>query len=242
MRTKILFLITLVVVACMALTGCQPAAEPANPPAAAENENAPNDANLTDQPVEPVEQAEPEAPAQAAEELTLVTFDSADQVFHILYPEGWATNQVPLENGLSFGIAPLPEHFDAGPVMFNDPVIMVYGSVQQTTPDLAAKENVENFHLATFYGQNSPFAYQIVGEPAVLTPSPYVIYYLTQADSLLPTGVLTYWMLGTALADQTVVSFAVGVPDHSMGQYGPLAQQIFNSVEIDTSVTAELVQ
>jgi hypothetical protein len=242
MRVRSLIFVVLLLNLSLFLAGCSDAetnqdsnlTNPVN-----QNNNLDQNQAPTDEVEEPTEDAFQDP---VSDEINLVEFSTNDGVFYMLYPENWATNQVPLENGLSFGIVPLPEHLSAGPSLFNDPVIMVYGSVQQVSPDLAIVENLENFHVSTFYSTNSPFSYVIVGEPLVTSPTQYVTYYLTQATSTLSTGVLTHWLLGTALADQTVVSFAVGLPDHSMELYGDLAQQMFNSIEIDTSVTAELVE
>jgi hypothetical protein len=243
-RTKFLLICSFFLIFCLFLAGCKPSANnQANapkPPAA----NEPEPEENAESPAGELEPEPKEEPAPDADEgeMELIIFDTDDGVFHILYPAGWATNQVPVENGVSFGIVPKPEHFDAGPSMFDEPVIMVYGSVQQVAPEMAAKENVENFHISTFYNNNPNFNYTLIGEPTVTTPSPYIIFYFTQAESQLSTGVLTHWMLGTALADQTVITFAVGLPDSAMAQYSTLAAQMFNSVEIDTEVTGQMAQ
>ncbi len=231
MHFKRLSIVLTILVLSAALVGCQ---QKASNPA----ENVP----AVEAPAVESEPTDEPAPEPASEEINLVPFMTDDGIFNILMPEGWATNQAPLSNGISFGIAPTAEGFSAGPALFDQSVIMVYGSVEQISPDLAARENVGNFHNFNFYGETSVFNYVMGGEPVVMEPSPYVIYYLTQATAQLSTGVITHWLLGTALADQTVVLFAIGVPDGAMEQYGAIAQEMFNSVQIDTAITGELVQ
>ncbi len=232
-------LILTILLLSIALVGCQQSTNNAgvNTPPVEEPEATSPPAESTPEPTE-----ETAAEVPVSDEVNLVWFDTDDGIFHILYPEGWATNQVPLETGIAFGIVPTAADLSAGPALFDNPAIMVYGSVEQIPPELAAKEQVANFHQVNYYGESSVFNYQIIGEPVITEPSPYIIYYFTQATAVLPTGVTTNWFLGTALADQTVVLFAVGVPDYAMEQYGDLFQQMFNSVEIDTEVTGQLVQ
>lgn len=235
MPKKFLTFCTLALIISLIFTGCN--ASPTN------NTNAQSNQAAADNDAPEVQPTEPPTQETIAEDaINLIEFGTDDDVFFILYPEGWATNQVPSENGLSFGIVPNAEYFSAGPAMFNDPVIMVYGSVQQVSPELATADQLENFHISTFYTNNPNFKYTIVGEPTITTPTQYITYYFTQAESTLSTGVHTNWMLGTALADQTVITFAVGLPDSAMQQYGQLAMDMFNSIEIDTSVTAQLGQ
>jgi len=239
MHAKRLALVLTILLLSIALVGCTKSTNNpgVNAPAVEEQAPTPKPPEPTPEPTE-----EPAAQEPASDEINLVWFDTDDGIFHILYPEGWATNQVPSENGIAFGIVPIESDLTAGPVLFNRPTIMVYGSVRQIPPELASKEEVANFHLSNFYGESSVFKYQMVGTPVTTEPSPYIIYYLTQATAELDTKVLTHWLLGTALADQTVVTFAIGVPDHAMEQYGAIAQQMFNSVEIDTEITGSLVQ
>lgn len=239
MHKKYLSILSGVLLLCLLITAC--ASSPANN-ANNNEQNTPTEEPTLEPTKEPtpLPTETPTGPEMDPTLINLVEFGTDDGVFHILYPEGWATNQVPLDTGLAFGIAPLAEHFSAGPLMFNEPIIMVYGSVEQVPAELALVEDIDKFHNATFYGDNSIFDYIIVGEPQVFAPTQYVTYYLTQAQSVLPTGVFTDWMLGTALADQTVISFAVGLPSSAMEQYGDLAMQMFNSVEIDTEVTGQM--
>ena len=243
MHKKTVLICTSVLLFSLILAACKPADANQSSPQMEPGEEvqpAVNASEIEEPSPEPVEPTpEPES-ADAGSEMLL--FETDDGVFHMSYPSGWATNQVPVENGLAFGIAPLPEYFSAGSSMFNEPIIMVYGSVNQVSPELAIKENVENFHVSNFYSNNSNFSYTLIGQPTVTTPSSYIIYYITQAESQLSTGVLTNWMLGTAIADQTVITFAVGLPVDAMEQYGQLAMEMFNSIEIDTEVTAQLVK
>ena len=82
----------------------------------------------------------------------------------------------------------------------------------------------------------------MVGQPALVEPSPEIVSYFTTATAELSTGVLTHWLLGTSMADQTVVIFAVGVPDFAMDQYSEIALEMFNSAVIDTEITSQLVE
>lgn len=237
MITKRFVLVFTILLLSIALIGCQqnvnepevntpPVEEPAPPP---------------DPTPEPEPTEEPTPVVEPGNE-NLVWFDTDDGIFHILYPEGWATNVVPTENGFAFGIAPTVLDFSNGPALFDKPAIMVFGSVRQIPPELAAKEEVVNFHLSNFYGESSVFNFQMVGTPVTTEPTEWIIYYISQATAELETGVVTHWMLGTALSAQTVVTFGVGVPEHAMETYGDLAMQMFNSVEIDTEITWSLIE
>lgn len=237
MHAKQFALILSILLLSISLVGCQQGTNnPGNTPPLEEPEPT---APPADPAPEPTKEPAPEEPVSG--EINLVWFDTDDGIFHILYPEGWATNQVPSENGIAFGIVPIESDFSAGAVLFNRPTIMVHGAIRQIPPELTAKEEVVNFHLSNFYSGTSTFNYQLVGTPVTNEPSPYIIYYLSQATAELDTKVITHWMLGTALADQTVVTFAIGVPDHAMEQYGDIAMQMFNSVQIDTEITGSLV-
>jgi hypothetical protein len=234
MRRKQLLLYLLLLIISTALAGCKPdAASPV------ENELATNAPEIEPEPTDELT-LEP-TPELIPNESNLVEFSTDDGIFHILMPEGWATNQVLLDTGISFGIVPTAEGFNAGPALFNDPVIMVYGSVEQVSPEMAVKENVANFHNYNFYGETSAFNYVMVGQPVMSMEDPPYVYF-SQAIADLPTGVRTNWLLATTLADQTVVLYAIGVPDFAMEQYGTLAREMFNSVQIDTEITSQIVQ
>ena len=182
-----------------------------------------------------------ETPDDYPEEMTL--FETDDGIITMIYPEEWATDQVQMETGIAFGIVPLAENFEQNPSsFFTDQVVMVYGFTQQVEADLAAAGNLEGFHASTFYTDSASFDFTLVAEPVVDTSVPGVTLFVTQAESTLSSGVHTNWMLATALADQTVIAFAVGLPDSAMEQYGQMAMDMFNSVTIDTAVTGKLVQ
>lgn len=169
-------------------------------------------------------------------------FETDSGEMYMVYPHGWATNQIPMENGFAFGIVPKKEQFDADPYsLFTEPIVVVYGTVQYIAEELADPENLDGLHAAQFYTDNPNFTYTMVTNPVYDKSKPGVTYIYTQAESTLPNGVHTNWMLGTAMADQTVVSFAVGLPDSAMDEYGQMAMDMFNSVEIDTDVTSQLL-
>lgn len=234
MLAKRLTLILTILLLSITLIGCQQNANETegNAPLVEEQEPPTPEPEPTPEPTE-----EP-----ASDEINLIWFDTDDGIFHILYPEGWATNQAPSDNGLAFGIVPTAEDLSAGPTLFDKPTIMVYGSVRQVPPELAAKEEVVNFHLSNYYSDATPFNYQMVGTPVTTEPSEWIIYYFSEATAELDTGVNTHWMLGTALSGQTIILFAIGVPEHAMEQYGDIAMQMFNSVEVDTEITWSLVE
>lgn len=182
-----------------------------------------------------------ETPADYPAEMTL--FETDDGILTMIYPEGWATDQVQMETGIAFGIVPLAENFEQNPgTFFTDQVVMVYGFTQQVEADLAVADNLEGFHASTFYTDSASFEFALVAEPVVDTSVPGVTMIVTQAESTLSSGIHTNWMLATALADQTVIAFAVGLPDSAMQQYGQMAMDMFNSVTIDIISTGDLVK
>ena len=154
MHFKRFLIVLTIVLLSISVAGCkQGTAAPAdNALESAVDEPAVN-APVGDEEPEPTEEPTPtedpaptETPEPAAEEITLVPFQTDDGIFTILMPEGWATNQVPLDTGIAFGIVPTEEDISTGPAVFDRPVIMVYGSVEQIRPDMAEKQNVVNFH------------------------------------------------------------------------------------------------
>lgn len=182
-----------------------------------------------------------ETPDDYPAEMTI--FETDDGILTMIYPQGWATDQVQMETGIAFGIVPLPENFEQNPSsFFTDQVVMVYGFTQQVEADLAAVANLEGFHASTFYTDSASFDFTLVAEPVVDTSVPGVTLLVTQAESTLSSGIHTNWMLATALAGQTVIAYAVGLPDSAMQQYGQVAMDMFNSVTIDTAVTGQMVE
>lgn len=171
----------------------------------------------------------------------MAVFETDDGILSMIYPEGWAIDQVPVEVGTAFGIVPRPEQLETDSVsLFDEPVVMVYGYTQQVGPDFASQDNLTTFHILTFYDDNASFDYEVVGEPAIINDED-VMTYITQAESTLSSGVHTNWMLATAMVDQTVVVYAVGLPDSAMDKYGQMAMDMFNSVQINTEITGGLV-
>jgi len=184
-----------------------------------------------------VEAAQPEEEGEQFDgELSL--YESSNGVFLMRYPSDWVINEVPQENGLAFGITARRELFESRPD-FSEPIVFSFGSTGQIEPALATLDNLANLH-AQAYANHPLFTFVPQGEPTVTQPSPFIAYYVMQANSTEPDGAVVRWMLATALADLTVVHFGVGVSEAGFERYGQLALDMFNSVEVDTLVTAEL--
>jgi hypothetical protein len=171
-------------------------------------------------------------------EATLSGYESSNQVFHIKYPTGWVINEVPTATGLAFAVAPNREFIDNRPD-FRKPVLFGFGTINQVSVELAQPANLPNLHKQAFSQENSGFAFVHQSE-TVTRPSAYITYFFTEAISTTTDGAVVRWKLGTGLADLTVVHFGVGVSQAGFAEYSQLALDMFNSVEIDTAVTAKL--
>jgi hypothetical protein len=183
--------------------------------------------------------AEPAAPFP----LAMAIFETDNGLLYMIYPDGWATRQTPAENGFTFKIVPQSEQLDADPNnYFDENFVMVYGAVRQVAPELADAEHLEGLHADTFFSDQAEFSYTLVADPVIDSDKPGIIYYYTQVESTLPSGVHTNWMLGTALTNQTVASFAVGLSDSALEEYGEMAMAMFNSIEVDTALAEQLME
>ncbi|MFZ5822251.1 MAG: hypothetical protein ACOYYJ_20365 [Chloroflexota bacterium] len=203
-------------------------------PACGSNTSTPEPAPA--QPTAAPTQPAPTDPPQASES-ALSEYASSNGVFYIKHPSGWAINETPTATGLAFAIAPSRAFIEKRPD-FKEPVLLAFGTINQVGAGLAQPANLANLHQQAF-SPATGFTF-VFKEPTITTPSPYVTYFVTQATSTEANGAVVHWMLGTALADLTVVHFGVGVSDAGFADYGQLALEMFNSVEVDTTVTATL--
>ncbi len=170
--------------------------------------------------------------------MMMTEYASSNGVFYLPYPTGWAVNETPLaDGGLAFAIAPSQDFIDNRP-NFNRPILFAFGRINQVSPELAQPARLAELHEVAF-GQNPLFEFEL-GEPYITSPSPYVTFLVMEATSTEENGAVVYWQLGTALADLTVVHYAIGVSEAGVGEYGELAVEMFDGVEIDTAVTGAL--
>ena len=194
-------------------------------------------ANTTPTPSGPTSTPAPAFP------MDMAVFETENYLLHMLVPAEYAVRQTEAENELIFEILPSEDNFDTtAETFFDQPIVMVYGSILQVSTDQATPDNLAEMHAATFFGTESRFGYTIIGDPVIDNNAPGIIYIYTQAEATLPSGIHTNWMLGSALTNETIVFFAVGLPDSAMDEYGQMAMDMFNSVEIDTELAAELTE
>jgi hypothetical protein len=172
-------------------------------------------------------------------EPTTSEYASSNAVFYMQYPADWVVNEVPSSTGgLAFAVAPNRELIESKPD-FTKPVAFAFGTINQVSQELAQPANLEELHRQAFF-EDSLFAFEPQGKPIITTPSPYITYFFMEAISRENDNSVVHWELVTALADLTVVHFGIGVSEAGMAEYGQLALDMLNSVEIDTAVTAKL--
>ena len=147
MSRNLLHRITIILVLLLALSGC--GGETATPePTAAPTSTPEPTATST-----PVPEAEMEG---------MTEYVSANDVFYMQYPEGWALNEVPAENRISFAIASSEEVITQRPD-FSQPVAFAFGVINQVTPNVLATNNLEDLHRQALL-EGSIFEFEVVGE------------------------------------------------------------------------------
>lgn len=184
------------------------------------------------------ETPEPPADTPSPQSSSMASYESANGVLSMHYPAGWAINEITTATGLAFSIGPDWDVIN-NPPDFSQPVAFAYGTVNQVSPEVALGENLADWHDMAFF-EGSEVPYELVGEPISTTPGPDLALYTTDATSTQSGGEMVHWHLGTALAHQTVIHYAVGISEAGLTEYGTTAQEMFDSVEIDTAVTAAL--
>lgn len=182
-------------------------------------------ASATPTPTSPTKTPAPPFP------LDMTICEVENSLLYMICPKGWEIRQAPLENGIAFEIAP------AAP---DKQVVTIYGTIQQVLPEEATPENLADMHAATFFTTGLAYTYTLVGDPIIDNNTADIIYLYTQAEATLSTGEQTSWMLGSALTNQTIATFAIGLPDSAIDEYGQMAMDMFNSIELNIELAAEL--
>lgn len=172
------------------------------------------------------------------DETAMAVYASCDGSFNMLYPEGWYVKE--FQNGptISFSIAENSDLLDGRPD-FSKPVLIAVGLISQLSPEAAAS-GVGFLHANMYSNENSIFNYVPVGEPNISTTVSSTSFYIIRAESVEEDGSLIHWQLGTALTDLTVVHIGVGISEAGMEEYRQTGIEMFNSVHIDSDVTAQL--
>ncbi len=172
------------------------------------------------------------------DQTAMTVYASCDGTFNMLYPESWYVKE--FQNGatISFSIAENSDLLDGRPD-FSKPVLLAVGLISQLSPEAAAS-GVEFLHNNMYSNANGLFQYVPAGEPNISTPASSTNFYIIQAESVEEDGSIIHWQLGTLLTDLTVVHIGVGVSEAGMEEYRQIAIEMFNSVHIDSDVTAQL--
>ncbi len=172
------------------------------------------------------------------DQTAMAEYTSCDGTFSMLYPEGWYVKELQDGATIIFSIAENSDILDGRPD-FSRPVLIAVGLISQLPPEAAAS-GVEFLHDNMYSNENSIFQYVPVSEPNISTPSSSTHFYIIRAESVEEDGSLIHWQLGTALTDLTVVHIGVGISEAGMEEYRQIGIEMFNSVHIDSDVTAQL--